>query len=271
MNPGRKKYELCVLIPCYNNVAGLRKSLKSIIYDKGKYLIVITDDGSKDEIKREQLFQNNEGLPIHIIRLPTNKGITIALNSALEWITENITCDYIARLDCGDVCDPQRFYKQIEFLRVNPDIYLLGSWCYFEDVEKKIRYKHRAPEHHNEILKALYFRNVFIHPTIIAKSEVVKEVGLYPEEYPFAEDYAWFWKIANKFNTCIIPMYLVVSEINRTGISRSNRLKQLQSRMAVLKKFGYKFALRKLGILKIRLLMLIPYPFILFVKRVISF
>ncbi len=271
MNSGGKKYELCILIPCYNNIAGLKKSLSSIRYDKGKYLIVITDDGSKEEIKEQQLFQNNELLPVRIIRLSSNKGITIALNTGLRWITENINCDYIARLDCGDTCDPQRFYQQIEYLRVNSDIYLLGSWCYFENAEKKIRYKHRAPTHHNEILKALYFRNVFIHPTVIIRSEVVKEVGLYPQEFPYAEDYAWFWKIANRFKTSIMPMYLVVSEISSKGISHSNRFKQLESRLAVLKKFGYKFALRKLGVLKIRLLMAIPYPFILFIKRVISF
>lgn len=271
MNPPERKYELCVLIPCYNNVAGLKKSLSSIVYDKGKYLIVITDDGSKEEIKTEHLVQENKEQPVHIIRLPSNRGITIALNTGLRWITENITCDFIARLDCGDVCDPQRFYKQIEFLRVNPDVYLLGSWCYFEDFEKKIRYKHRTPENHKEILKALYFRNVFIHPTVIFRTNILKEVGLYPEEYPHAEDYAWFWSIANRYNTGIMPMYLVVSELNTKGISQSNRVKQLHSRLAVLKKFGYKFALRKLGILKIRLLMKIPYPFVLFIKRVISF
>ena len=270
MNPGKRKYDLCVLIPCYNNIAGLKKSLKSIVYDKGNYLIVVTDDGSREEITGDQLFADNETLPIQIIRLPSNKGITVALNTGLQWITENIDCNYIARLDCGDVCDPQRFYKQIEFLRVNPDVFLLGSWCYFEDAEKKIRYKHRAPENHKEILKALYFRNVFIHPTIIVRAEVIKDIGLYPAEYPHAEDYAWFWNIAMRFNTCIMPLYLVVSEINTSGISQSNRLKQLRSRLAVLKKFGYKFALRKLGILKIRLLMLIPYPLVLSVKRVIS-
>ncbi len=267
----KEKYELCVLIPCFNNVAGLKKSLDSIVYDKNKYLIVVTDDGSREEIKKEQLFGGQKELPVHIIRLSANRGITIALNTGLQWIIENIECDYIARLDCGDLCDPLRFYKQIEFLSVNTEVCLLGSWCYFEDYKKKIRYKHRAPESHKGILKALYFRNVFIHPTIVIRAKILQRVGLYPEEFPHAEDYAWFWSIANRYICGIIPMYLVVSELNIKGISQSNRDKQLHSRLAVLKKFGYKFALRKLGVLKIRLLMLIPYPFVLFVKRVISF
>jgi glycosyltransferase involved in cell wall biosynthesis len=266
-----KKYELCILIPCYNNIEGLKKSLKSIVYDKGNYLIVVVDDGSREEVTNEILLTTNQDLSIHIIRLPVNKGITVALNTGLQWMQDNIACDYIARLDCGDVCDQRRFYKQIEFIRENPDVYLLGSWCYFEDSEKKIRYKHRAPEQHDEIINALYFRNIFIHPTILLRFDVLKLVGLYPEEYPHAEDYAWFWKIATQVKTHVIPLYLVVSEINRRGISRANRQKQLQSRLAVLKEFGYKFALRKLGILKIRLLMIIPYPLVLYIKRVISF
>ena len=48
-----KKYELCILIPCYNNIDGLKKSLKSIVYDIGNYLIVVVDDGSREEITKE--------------------------------------------------------------------------------------------------------------------------------------------------------------------------------------------------------------------------
>ena len=268
----RKYYELCVLIPCYNNLQGLKKSLERIFYDKEKYLILIVDDGSNEPINEENLFQNNKHeLPVHIIRLPENKGITIALNTGLQWIIDTIKCTYIARLDCGDLCDAQRFYKQISYLSVNTDIYLLGSWCYFENQEKNFKYSYKTPEHHRQIKRSLYFRNLFIHPTVVFRYDILKKVGLYPESYPHAEDYAWFWKIANNEKTAIMPLYLVTCELNLKGISYTNRIKQLQTRLVIVREFGRNFALRQMGVFKIRVLMKIPYAFVLYVKKLFTF
>jgi len=265
-------YELCVLIPCYNNLEGLKKSVESVVYDKGKYLVLIVDDGSSEIINTESLSESINGkFPVHIIRLPQNKGITVALNTGLQWIIDCVKCDYIARLDCGDICDAARFYRQVEYLSVNTDTLLLGSWCYFQNPEKSIKFKHKAPVKHESIINGLYFRNVFIHPTIIIRYRVLEQVGLYPEDYPHAEDYAWFWKIANQGKTAILPFYLVVCELNMTGISYVNREKQLKSRMAIIEKFGHKFAFRQLAIIKTWLLMKIPYSIIVMIKKLISY
>lgn len=271
MNNTSKYYELCILIPCYNNLQGLLKSIESIHYDEGKYFILVVDDGSKELISNEALTKAaDKQYPVHILRLPENRGITVALNTGLQWIIDFLNCDYIARLDCGDVCDPQRFYTQVEFLRVNPDIVLLGSWCYFQDQEKKITFRYKAPLVHSSIVDGLYFKNVFIHPTIIIRSGILTHVGFYPENYPHAEDYAWFWTIANYGKTAILPLYLVVCEFNMKGISYTNRIQQLQSRKAIIRKFGHKFALRQLALLKTWFLTKIPYSIILSIKRLFS-
>ena len=265
-----KDFDFCVLIPCYNNLQGLKASLNSIRYHDGKYLIVIVDDGSEIPLQGTDFLQNDVlQLPIQIICLAENKGITFALNTGLRWITDNVNCTYVARLDCGDTCDPRRFYLQMEYLSVNTDVVLLGSCCYFQMPGKKFTYKHKAPELHDSIQRAMYFRNVFIHPTVIFKLEVAQKLNFYPYEYPYAEDYALFWEMMNTGKTAILPLYLVVCEVNKKGISQKNRIKQLHNRVVIVKKFGRKFVLRSLGILKIRILMKIPYSFILYVKKFI--
>ena len=128
-----KYYELCILIPCYKNLQGLKRSMESISYHKGKYLIVVVDDGNEEAIDEERLRQDN--VPVRVVRLPQNKGITTALNTGLQWIIDTITCSYIARLDCGDVCDPERFYKQIGYLSINTDVSMIGSGCYLQDMQ----------------------------------------------------------------------------------------------------------------------------------------
>ncbi|MES1215762.1 MAG: glycosyltransferase [Bacteroidota bacterium] len=260
---------MCILIPCYNNLQGLIKSLQTIKYDEGKYLILIVDDGSENAFDVNDLFINNNPLPVHVIRLNENRGITIALNTGMQWIKENIICAYIARLDCGDTCDSRRFYLQMEYLSVNPDIALLGCWCYFQEPGKNFKIKYKSPALHKQIKRTMYFRNAFIHPTVIFRFDIVEKLGFYPSEYPYAEDYALFWKIINSAQTAILPLYLVVCELNGSGISFTNRIKQLQSRLVVVKNFGHTFVLKILGIFKIEILKKVPYSFIVFVKKLI--
>src|SRR5690606_9473158 len=113
--------DFCVLIPCYNNTVGLIKSLHSIHYNKGPYLILIIDDGSTQPVSINQLpeqYQNSN--TIKILTFTVNEGIASALNHGLHWINDYVNTKYIARLDCGDICSPLRFEKQVEFLTKNP-------------------------------------------------------------------------------------------------------------------------------------------------------
>ncbi|MCW3116353.1 MAG: glycosyl transferase family 2 [Chitinophagaceae bacterium] len=269
MNQPGQHFQLCILMPCYNNLQGLKKSLQSIKYDKGKYLILIVDDGSEQPFNKEDILHdtNETELPVYIIRLLNNGGITNALNTGLQWIKDNIVCPYVARLDCGDICDPHRFYVQLEYLRVNPYVGLLGSWCWFQKPGKSFKFKYRVPQHHEQIKREMYFRNAFIHPTVIFRFDIVEKLGFYPAEYPHAEDYALFWEIMNVAPTAILPSYLVVCELNGDGISSANRIKQLHSRLVIVRNFGHTFGLKTLGILKIKILMKIPYSFILSAKK----
>lgn len=268
MDHPRENFQLCILIPCYNNLQGLKKSLGSIKYEKGKYFIVIVDDGSQNAFTKHELGYGQDGaVPLHIIRLPSNVGITTALNTGLQWISQNIICVYVARLDCGDICDPRRFYMQMDYLRVNTHVALLGSWCLFQSPTQDLSFRYKAPTQHNKIKREMYFRNAFIHPTVIFRIDMAENLGFYPQGYPYAEDYAFFWKIVNQAETAILPAYLVVCELNTKGISSQNRIKQLSSRQVIVQDFGHTFALRVLGMLKIKILMKIPYSFVLSVKK----
>src|SRR5882672_5841045 len=94
--------DFALLIPCYNNFAGLIESLKSVSYKNYNYLIVVVDDGSAeplttDDIKKEIGIDK----PIVVLSNEKNLGITKALNKGLAWIEENTSSKYIARLDCG--------------------------------------------------------------------------------------------------------------------------------------------------------------------------
>ncbi len=254
--------DICVLIPCHNNLQGLIDSINSIEYHHGRALVLVVDDGSTVAITRTQLYQHlPASVNIQLVRLRQNQGITRALNEGLDFIYANYACRFIARLDCGDICSPQRFYKQIAFLEQNPHTDLVGSWCYFKDMETGLAYKYITPTDHGMIGRSMYFRNVFVHPTVMWRADSLQSFR-YPTKYPHAEDYGLFYDILSKKKTAIIDEFLVTCEINKKGISYLNRAEQLKSRLRVIRDFGKNKLLLAAGTIKLAMLMALPYQLI---------
>lgn len=258
--------ELCVLIPCFNDRAGLLKAVNSIGYEPGRCLVLVVDDGSHIPLGIDDI-RNATTHAVQLIALPVNKGIAEALNTGLQWIIEHTHIPYIARLDCRDICHPQRFFQQVAHLKANLNTGLVGSWCRFQNHDGSIAYNYTTPVDHEKILRALALRNVFMHPTVVFRSDLLQKLGLYPKNYPHAEDYAFFWAMAAACRVAIIPEILVTCFINREGISMQHRTTQLKSRLKVVRHFEKNPLRRAAGTLKLRILMLVPYAFILRLKR----
>jgi glycosyltransferase involved in cell wall biosynthesis len=259
--------DLCILIPCYNNFDGLIQSINSIIYNSQQLLVLVIDDGSSDHITYERLNRRLiRAVNIKIIRLENNLGITKALNKGLDFIYSDLSVEYIARLDCSDICAPNRFYTQISFFKSNPDVHFIGSWCYFKDPTSGTAYEYITPTHHKQIKRSMNFRNVFIHPTVMWRFSAMGKLK-YPQQYCHAEDYGLFYWMVSKVRTAIINEFLVTCEINQNGISISNRSVQLHSRLQVISHFGRNKLLIFMGAIKLRLLMIIPYQVILITKK----
>jgi glycosyltransferase involved in cell wall biosynthesis len=266
--PFLHKPDFYLIIPCYNNLQGLIKSLQSIVYDNNKFKILVIDDGSfvPVQIKDLQPFVSTD-LPVEIINLPQNSGITKALNIGLQFLENKNDYEFIARLDCGDICAPERFYKQVEFLRQHPQIDLVGSWCIFKNFSTGLSYQYSTPTNHKKITSGMHFRNMFIHPTVMWRKDAMQKTAAYPEQFPHAEDYGFFYSILNKGKCAVIAENLVTCEINTQGISLRNRKEQLKSRIKVVNHFGKNKLLSIIGVLKLRILITIPYPFILQTKK----
>ncbi|MCW3073474.1 MAG: hypothetical protein JWP69_543 [Flaviaesturariibacter sp.] len=266
MNP-TAELDFCLLIPCYNNKEGLLRSLESVQYTPNRHLILVVDDGSETALTIEMLTLMSHSLPIHLLRLQINSGITAALNAGLEWIQKNISTKYIARLDCDDRCDATRFYAQVQFLDNNPDVGLLGSWCRFRDDATGNSYAFKAPLDDAAIRKAMHFRNVFIHPTVMFRTEVTKRAGLYPNHFPHAEDYGFFWSILQISKGAILDKFLVTCAIRSSGISSQNRKAQLESCAKVISGFGNQPILKVAGLLITKIRGAIPQKVIFLLKR----
>ena len=215
------KAKTIVLIPHFNNLSGLQATLKSITHPVALAVLVVDDGSATDQLPQLDHLSKycGENIQLIIQYNNVNLGITKTLNKGLEYIEKNCFYDYVARIDCGDIATNDRFHIQQNYLEVNPKTDLIGSWCkWFDSITKQVVFSYSPPTDHESISKNMSIRCNFIHPTVMFRFDVIKLVGKYPESFPAAEDYAFFFQITKKLKTANIPEYLTTVEFNPKGI-----------------------------------------------------
>jgi hypothetical protein len=200
--------------------------------------------------------------------LPTNRGIEKALNRGITLILEKKQYQYIARLDCGDLCLGNRFQIQQSFLDENNEIKLVGSNARAVDINNSYLYDYINPITHEEINKKMHVNSMFVHPCVMFKIEAVNEIGMYPTKYKSAEDYAYFFEFVKRYKVANINKTLVQIEINQNGISITRRKYQVRNRLKIMIKHFYFGFWPIYGFLRSLILYIIPYSVILRIKKI---
>ena len=196
-----------VIVPCFNAEKFVRDAVLSICNQSYKNLeIIIADDCSTDNTSEilEQLSKVDHR--IKLVRHKTNLKIVKTLN-------ELVACSegkYIARMDADDISLPTRIEKQVNFLEAHSDVSVCGTNAIIIDEnDKQIErtYLPILPEDNKYFLR---FFSTLYHPTILAKSEVLKQ-NLYDESFLYIEDYELWCRLvfSNGLKICNLqePLY----------------------------------------------------------------
>ena len=81
----------------------------------------------------------------------------------------------------------------------------------------------------------MYFNSMFIHPTVIFSTDIIKEIGFYPVEYSrAAQDYAFFFKIIKKYHSENFPEILLDYVVSSKSVSHINRSLQVSNRIKII-------------------------------------
>lgn len=258
----------CVLIPYYNAGESLLESIESIDYEYIKPDVIVVDDGSLVTKASTVLLKYEGPLTIKLLELEKNKGIEHALNHGLSTYAKDY--EFIARLDCGDICQNNRFEKQVKYLEDNKSCYLIGSWVDFTDMDRNHLYTVKHPSNYDSIKNLMFLNATFTHPTVIFRNDVVESVGLYPTNYPAAEDYAYFFSIIKKHPASNIEESLVACTIDPNGISTKKRKTQIKSRLSVIiKNFTFN-QYSVYGLFRSAVLLYTPRSFTVYLKQILK-
>lgn len=209
-----------VIIPCYNAQKFVVQAVRSIMEQTYTNLeILCCDDCSTDNTLSILENLSKEDNRIKIIKNSQNLKIVQTLNKLVSLCNGK----YIARMDADDISLPNRIEKQVEFLEKNADIGLCGCNAFHINEKGKKIGKSFLPLSFEDNKFFLQFYSTFYHPTILARSEVLKQ-NLYDENFICAEDYElWCRLIFEKEIRCEnLSDRLFLYRMNPQGISQKN-------------------------------------------------
>jgi glycosyltransferase involved in cell wall biosynthesis len=183
-----------VLMSVYSkeNPQWLHQSLSSILLDqtvKPAQVVLVADGPLSEELEQVIAdFQKTYFDVFEVFRLVCNRGLGHALHHGL------LQCkfDLVARMDADDVSHPDRFSRQLEFMKKNPSVDILGS--YAEDIDSvgEIVGVRKVPISHEQI-HGLMWTCPLIHPSVMYKKSIVINAGSYSKTLKRRQDYElWF-------------------------------------------------------------------------------
>lgn len=151
--------------------------------------VLLVVDGPVGAELNESIAAAEREIPVLIVhRLPENVGLGRALAAGLL----QTSYDIVARMDSDDIALPDRFQSQMNHMRDNPGIAVVGGQISeFIDSENKIIGKRIVPRSGVAIDRYLKSRCPFNHMTVMFHKPKVIEVGNY-QHWHFNEDY-YLW------------------------------------------------------------------------------
>lgn len=225
--PEPARARLAVLIPVYNDQAGLERSLQSLARDGADFDVVVVDDGSTPPLQ----VPADPPFRVVLCRLARNRGITGALNAGLAHIAA-AGYPYVARLDSSDISLPGRMAAQMAFLDANPDHAVIGGWAEWVDLKGQRMFVFRPPVEDAALRSFQHYRVGLVHPAVTIRMPALVETGFYEDRFSGAEEYDLFLRLARRHKLANLPEVLVNVEFNPKSLS-SRRFRQGLIRLQV--------------------------------------
>lgn len=195
--------------------------------------VVIVKDGQLTPELDGVIDEFSSRLPTKAVALEKNGG----LGNALRIGVEACSYDIIARMDTDDICRPDRFEKQIGFLKEHPEIDVVGSWISeFEGEPENIYARRVLPCEPDAILKFAKTRSPINHMTVVYKKKSVLAAGNYRTDFP--EDYSlWVRMLLNGERFANISENLVNVRAGREMVGRRGGIKYARNEFMLQKEF----------------------------------
>jgi glycosyltransferase involved in cell wall biosynthesis len=217
--------QISVVMPVRDGARWLGEAITSV---QGQTLddfeLVIVDDGSADDSASIVAASAQRDPRIRAIRQEP-LGLVAALNRGLK----DARAPLIARLDADDRAHPQRLQRQKQYLDNHPEIGLVGTWADRIDEQGTLRGSLKPATRPEDLAALLARTNPFLHSSVMVRSTVLQQVGVYRPAFEGAEDYDLWVRIAEVAQVANLPECLLQYREHPASVTHRARVRQLFS------------------------------------------
>lgn len=226
--------KLSILMPIYNSESYVIECLKSLQYQTfSSWELIVINDGSTDS-SIKLLKEFGLGNKVKILNNKCKKGIAYSLNRGIK----HASGELIARLDADDLCEPERFERQISVFESNPSLILCGSNARIINSGGCVIGKTNVPCSYKEIQALNLIFNCFIHPSVMLRGAWLKNISQpYDESYTTTQDWD-LWNRAIVSGCCInLQDTLIRYREHPNSVSAKKREEQISNSLRVQRRY----------------------------------
>jgi len=191
-------------MPVYNREHVLRDAMKSVLAQTHQnFEFLIIDDGSEDA--SVEIVESFDDPRIRLVVHDENQGIPRTRNHGLELARG----EFWGHADSDDLLYPNRMARQIGYLDAHPEIAAVGCWMSrMDDGGRPILAPLLRPTDPREIRGRILFATCFKNPTMVARTEVMREFG-FREQFAICEDLDLWARVSVKYGLANLPEFLM--------------------------------------------------------------
>lgn len=207
----------------------IKYSVESILRQSySEFELLVLDDASSDgtsqilsnlalQDSRIKLYSNAKNLGI----IPTrNKLLAIA------------NAEFVAFMDADDICLPERFSCQLDFMLNNPEIAAVGTGYETISSNKKV---YIPPQTHQKIMSNMYLNNVMCNPSMMLRLKAIRQLNVDCDiAYQGAADYDMWLRLGQKAQLANIPKVLLQYRKHSSQESCANVDRQKKAHLNIL-------------------------------------
>lgn len=195
-----------VLMAVHNGDAYLNEAMGSLLAQThSDFELVAVDDGSTDQTASLLDAYAARDARLVVLRNEEKLGLPASLNRGLERCRARL----VARADADDVYAPDRLARQVRFLDSHPDVGVLSTGYRQVNARGEPSRTVRPPTEDKFIRFRQLFMNSLLHPGVMFRARVVREVGGYDPSYWTAQDSDLWARLRSHTGMANLPEPLV--------------------------------------------------------------
>ncbi len=240
-----KKPLVSVIMPVYNAGKFLKPAIDSILGQTFQdFELIVVDDASSDN-SLSVLKQYKKRYPFKFKIIEMNRNLNCGGDRCANEGLKIAKGTYIARMDADDVAHKNRLEKQVEYLRNNKEVFLVGSNAYVIDRNGRKIGEKNEPSTHEEIYNSYFSFHPLIHPTCMMRRSFKSKKFKYKLKYNANNDYLTFFTLlcngAVFHNLPEKLLYYRIHGKNDTFIHMKQKfLNTMRIRIKMIVKYGYR-------------------------------